>query len=159
MASPDLYWRIIKAAGAAIVELDLDLVGSAVYFCIIPSQTTGYHLATDVVKDLQWPCVQLTTEGEIEERGANGTTEKTDWTYPVRCWIADQNHAGAHDKGVVYYSARKQIMDRFDSGLFAVPEVYQMLVNPLVVFDPALPNYQHIVSGLTLRFSAEETRV
>jgi hypothetical protein len=123
-------------------------------------------------RDLFWRILQavlfvLDTEGEVRAPEDTGTKG---WIFPVRCWVADRNPKERHDRLPIYLGARKALMDLFDErplvaalddgSLAAEPvaEVVRMQVRPGLIFDPRLPNYQHLLSGMLIDVETEELR-
>jgi hypothetical protein len=100
---------------------------------------------------IKYPCVVVTCEGEQE--GVNPSTNATtDTEYPVRVFVADRLDVLDETRMSVYEKWRQQMMEAFRSQRLAgVPEVYYTSVSPKLIYDPTLPQYQHLVSGFTLR--------
>lgn len=158
MATDELYWTIKVAAGNAIVGLDLPGIGEKVYGQLIPGDKSGYQFSTGKVLDMKFPCVLLTSEGETEEF-LPGDSEGIAGRFPQRCWIADINDPGRHKDERIYLAARKTIMATFHQRKLAgCGAVRSVTVDPRVIFDPRLPNYQHIVSGMVVRFEWGQKR-
>lgn len=157
-AIDDVHWRIIGATAAVIVGLELERIEDHVYAQLVPDDTSGYNFAADRVTDVSYPFVGLTVEDEQESK-VGGSTETEEWQYPLRVWICDKLHHHDHDKMRVYMVARKRIIRALSERyLPGVNEVRNILVTPHLIIDPRLPNYQHVVSGIGVKFWTFEAR-
>lgn len=150
-AADELFWNIKLAMGAVIVALDLPGIQDRVYGQLVPNEISGYHFASEEVRDVIYPAVVLASDGELDEL-TEGESEGITGIFPQRCWIVDKTDPGMAAKEKVYLTARKTIMRKFNQQrLDGQSNVYQVIVNPMVIFDPRLPAYQHVVSGMVLR--------
>lgn len=162
---PLLFWKILQALGQTAVALNLAGIGDHVYLQIVPDNATGYSVANQQLQDVVFPAVLFSLEGDEESRATEDTGSKA-WVFPARCWVADKNPLERHDKLPVYLGARKALFDAFDeeAGVTVMQAqapplpVVNVLVVPGVIFDPRLPQYQHIVSGFGLRVETQEDR-
>jgi hypothetical protein len=149
----DLYPRIKAAAVARIVGLDLQSDD--------PSWGIGesvYSFRGPTLDNVDLPCVQLTSEGEREERLA-GTTEHVDYLWPVRVFLMDRDPGGDPGRGRWSQSWRKRILDAFaDEALPDVAEVVTCLVEPTVLYDVTALAYQLVVGSLLLKFWTRQAR-
>lgn len=158
----DLFFRILHAVAARVEALAIDGIGSHVYMQLVPDEAAGLTVAGDV-SDVVFPCVLLTLDADAETRSPEDTGTKG-WTMPVRMWIADKNPQHNHARIPLYLGARKALFDAFDeirgdaANDLGVPEIIRLTVTPEVRFDPRLPNYQHLVSGMLLTVETEEAR-
>lgn len=120
-------------------------------------QLQTYQQTLPDERTAQWPAILLTFEGEAEQMEVAAFGPEFDVIYPVRVWIVDRHPTNDQTMRPTYKQWRKQIMDRLrplttlsDSG-GDIPGVWDVQVQPLVAFDPRLPQYQYIVSGLLVR--------
>jgi hypothetical protein len=158
MASRDLFWRILQALATTAAGLKLEGIEDHVYVQVVPDETVGYSVGRKQVVDVLFPAVLFSLDTEAERRGLEDTGSKG-WIFPARCWVADKNDLHRHGKLPVYLGARKALFDAFDEQpLAGVAEAVNMLVIPAALFDPRLPNYQHIVSGFVVEVETEEER-
>lgn len=163
MAVGDLHWRIFQGVAAGIIDLDLPLItdgdGSRVFFQLVPGSVRGWSFAAGAETDVSvWPACLLTTESEIEDHPGNDDTGTRSLSYPVRVWLASKTKEAKDGPAIL--AARKQIWDLFDDAfeLDGVPELCRCVVTPTIIFDPQLPAYSHVLSGLLLRFETSEPR-
>lgn len=146
-----IHWRIKQAILNIILEMNLP--GDATFGGI--GQRVFSQLLPDEV-GLQFPCVILTTEGQAEEV-ITGDSLIQRWRFPVRVWIADRESDRKHEKEGLYMAWRRRIIERFDQkaiGSDDVPEAEGSTVVTEVIFDPRLPDYQYLISGLVVWVSA-----
>jgi len=148
--SPLSWWdQIANAAQAKIQALGL----------------AGISSKNVMVRMLPWPpvesypCVYLVEENEQETLQVS-TNLTDDKEYPVRVLFKDRADAAGYDrKRTTYNLWRQQILTAFENRrLPGVPSVYMCKVQPTVMIDPNLPQYQFVVSGMTLRFVNREVR-
>lgn len=158
MSPDDLYWKIKLAAGAVIVGLQLAGIGDRVYGQLFPNDKSGFNFKTGEMKDIVFPAVLLTSEGETEEWGRSDS-EGLAGTFPQRCWIADRVNPDNAAKEVVYLTARKTIITVFhQQKLDGCPQVRSVTVQYGVMVDPRLPSYEHLISGFLLKFEWGQPR-
>lgn len=123
-------------------------IGSNVYIQIFPDES-----------NIKFPCVLVTTEGEKETPvgGTNYTIEK--WR-PVRVIICDRmSPARRHENEPYYLDWRDTIYNTFwHQRLASVGNVSGCEITPEIVFDPKLPYFQYIVTGMVLRFYTTESK-
>jgi hypothetical protein len=155
----DVSFRIKAAVAQVIVNLNLtggQLPGSAGTIADIGSNVYSQLLPDE--SNVKFPCVLVTTEGEREEPVFGSTTAKQRWI-PFRVFIADRNSPRRHESEGYYLWWRNQIFNAFfQKKLTGVDEVCGCEINLDVIFDPKLPQYQFIVSGMVLRFFVSEVR-
>ncbi len=110
--------------------------------------------------DKTYPCLTLSSEGEREEL-LPGTTEFKHRKIPLRLWIEDR-HGGRDDaKDGQYRAWRETLIDAFHQRrplTTAVPACYWCEVQPALVYDQQLPQYQMVISGMVLWFWTREAR-
>lgn len=149
-ANDPLYWTILLAAGQAVVNLALPGIGGNVYLQMLPAET-GYNVQAGQVQDVVYPAVLLTCEGEVDEL-IDGDSESNQGIFPCRCWIADITDPNLAAKVQTYLVARKSLLNLFHYQNPGIQGVMSADVTPNVMFDPRLPQYQRIVSGMLLKF-------
>lgn len=151
MAAEDIYWRIDQAVVASIKALNLmgvsspDDIGLRVSSELFPDHT-----------DAVYPRIAVTEENEIEERIGQSSAYK-EWIRPLRLWILDKESPRMHTKKELYLKWRWLLINEFDNKkLPAVPEVAWCVAVLGVIFNQELPQYQHVVSVIGLRFRTVE---
>lgn len=135
--------RCRGAIATRIVGMNLPGLGTKVYEQIFPSEI-----------GVMYPCVILTIEGTSETKGSNDTTAADEIGYPTKVMIADRlNNAAPDHNQLPKYEAWRYAIERAFSGqlLPGVPECEYCATEPFVIADPMLPQYQHFVTGLTIR--------
>jgi hypothetical protein len=150
MPATSIHEKILDAALARIVALNLTGIGSRVYV---------YEMALDGESVVELPCVMLSLEGQAEQV-LGGTNGQDDIGYPVVCLILDvqgmRDDAALRDKRRLW---RQQIRRAFISQRLAgVTEVMVCNVTPQLIVDPQVPKYEFIVSAMLLTFVAREPR-
>jgi hypothetical protein len=157
---PALWWNMKVGVCKAIAGLALakDDVPLRVYSQVEVDDAAGYDPVRDLIVDLVFPCVLVTTAGEVEEVLA-GDTRDIEWGVPYRVFIADVNDRGRHKKESVYSTWRKGIWGLFHQArpLADIPEATSS-VQPGVIFDPNVKQYERIVSSLLVRLRIGESR-
>lgn len=155
MAAPSsLHWRIKLAVVAKIVDLDLQgdgdyRIGNKVHGQMLPDETG--------IDD--YPCVIATTEGEREKETGKESSGYCDLWLPVRLFIADRSSGRQHELEPFYMYWRDQLYNAFhQKKLEGVNEVRGCEVTMNVIFDPKLPQYQFVVSGMLLNFYTRQRR-
>ena len=130
---------IITVIQNEIIGLDLYAIGGRVFAVRWPDQ-----------KQVDFPCVFVSVEGETEQADER-VNVGTDWGYPTRVFLADNDTTNARANLTRELTWRQQIIDRFHMQQFAAdPLVYQFKVVPAVIYDPRLPQYEHVVSGMVI---------
>ncbi len=132
---------ILNAIQGVILDLNLPAIGDKVYVVRYPNEL-----------QVDFPAVFISVEGEAEqpdERMNNGT----DWEYPTRVFFARQDTSNnrAHMRQELGW--RQQLIDTFHMTtpfLNVMEDVYKCRVVPNVIYNPNLPAYQHIVSGMVI---------
>ncbi len=164
LVANEIYADIQDAAVNAVVGLDDDLIGARVYARMFPDYS-----------DVQFPCVFASVEGEMERlvpeecsTGGPGIGDDAGydvWEYPVRLWIADNTQPRAHSRRRAYLRLRRAIIGLFNFKAHPLAEttpavlaVQSARVEPEIVFDPMLPQYQHVVCGVRVFFKTAEDR-
>lgn len=151
MPTTTIHERIAEDIHQAVTNLGLlNLQGGSLagYLNTFPNETV-----------INLPCWQTTFEGEEEQIG-DATFEDNDTTYPVRILFMDRNPQPDNTNRALYLGWRKTVMDWFRQNVTLpnCPEVYDLRVRPQVIFDPRLPQYQFVVSGLEIQALAREIR-
>lgn len=111
----------------------------------------------------QFPCVLLSVEEESEEEDGETTTFESDGViYPVRILILDRVSARFEQARPVYLGWRRQILKKLRSLVISIlpntPECWKIGVRAMKIFDPRLPQYQFMVSGMTALCYTNEPR-
>lgn len=159
MALDDIHVRLIEGAAEIVTALNLSVIGGdRIYFTLYPDLTRGYSFAAGEVTDIQFPCLLLTMEDEVEDEGLNSDTGERDNRYPVRLWFADKTKD--HGSWKELLRTRKKLWLAFAdlAEMNGVPELVRCTVRRLVIVDRQLPAYQHLLSGGALTFETSEPR-
>ena len=100
-----------------------------------------------------YPCVILSVEGSAETDGPNGTFAADDEGYPVKVMIADRLGSPPDHSRLPVYEAWRYAIKRAFAGQYlpGVPESAECRVEPYLIADPMLPQYQHFASGMLIR--------
>lgn len=139
--------RIKHAVVLRLQELALEGIETRVYSQLLPDET-----------NVSWPAFFVTTEGERESEEWSTNQYIGIW-YPVRVFIADKADRTRHEKEAKYLAWRKAALDAFRTErLLNAAEVRSIKIEPEVIFDPKLQQYQHMISGFVLRCWAAMTR-
>lgn len=155
--TPDVHWRILKEVAAALVELDI--VADQVFIQAIGDRLVGWRDGSGVTDIVKFPAIVLAAEGLTEAAGPFQDSEGKSWWYPVAVGMSDKNAPTNHGKLQEYLSWREKVRERFTGGLAAVPEVQDVEVDFGFIIDPSVRQvYQHVASGLLLRFATYEPR-
>lgn len=132
---------ILDAVADVIRGLDLPIIGSRVYVVRYPNEM-----------QIDFPGVFVSIEGETEQPDER-VNEATDWDYPTRVFFADQRTSNDRARIRQELAWRQQLIDAFHMKtpfLDTLPNVYRCKVVPNVIYNPQLPAYQHIVSGMVV---------
>jgi hypothetical protein len=167
MPARDLHWRILLGIGATALALDLEGIKDHVYLQLVPDDSTGYSVAQGKDVPVVFPALLFSLDTEAE-RGAVSDTGTSGWILPIRCWVADTTNPRAHGRLPLYLGARKGLFDAFDEPAGrpklrdatgqAIEEVINVKVRPQAIFDPRLPQYQYLLSGMVIEVETEEER-
>ena len=100
-----------------------------------------------------YPCVILSVEGSTETVGNNGTFAADDKGYPVKLMVADRLGSPPDHSRLPVYEAWRYAIERAFDGQYlpGVPESAECKVEPYLIADPAMPQYQHFQSGMLIR--------
>lgn len=143
----DLHERIGQAVATIVIGVVDAQFRNQVYVGIVPLWETA-----------SFPCVFVTWGGATEEQDMDfeGNQDK----YPVHVLICDRGDLHDQTNRKEYLSWRKTLMDTFRPLEFyeGVPEVWNVEVQPDIVFDPELPAYQHVVTGFMVKSSTWDSR-
>lgn len=161
---PELAWYVKRSLRSLIVALNLPEIGDRVYTQIYPEDTVAVGPDEGQNVMIAMPAVILSTEGEIEQ-DAGGDTGNTAWWLPVRVFIVDMLKLRRHTNERIYLRNRKRLIDATHQQLLSVffeqsdvEKQYPMEVVPQVIFDPAMPQYNHVICGILVRVLVEEPR-
>lgn len=108
----------------------------------------------------KFPCVIISDEDEQETVGVS-TNLTEDIAYPIRVFIADRQGVPFDVMVPTYLLWRERIMSAFRSQRLATVAAVMAnaSVQPHVAISAEMAaKYQHVVSGMTLRFVARQTR-
>lgn len=145
----DIAKRINAEVVLALV--DLDLQGD------VPARNIGdrvYSLTWPDNRDVKFPCLMV-FQREPESR-LYGDSAGDVWEFPLVVAVCDQGDLKHTLKGL-YLTWRWALIEAFqNASLPAVTEVCKrgIVVQPDVVFDERLPQYQHIETGVVIRVRA-----
>jgi hypothetical protein len=108
---------------------------------------------------VQYPCIVISEEDE-QEQLRPATNLRDDIEYPVRVFILDRQSRQFDRNLPTYLLWRERIMSSFRYQRLAnVPEIWNCSIQPQLVIDEAVQQkYQHVVSGMVLRFLSREGR-
>jgi hypothetical protein len=102
--------------------------------------------------NITFPCILVTTEGE-KETPVGGTNFTGEFWFPVRVIICDRASTRRNENEPYYFYWREQIyMNFWHQKILGLSEICGCEIDTEVIFDPRLPFFQYIVSGLLLRF-------
>lgn len=107
-----------------------------------------------------FPCLVLSRFGEKEEY-IGGTSLYKEWYLYSKLFIADKVGAGQREKVDLYAVWRAAIIDLFDDkpkSVFNVSACNGVKVIPNVAIDLKAAQYQHLISGVRLRYRVAEAR-
>ena len=132
---------------AVIKSLNLEQIGDRVLGQIFPDDT-----------EFKYPCVSVHVAGLSETEGP-GLNMLDDITYPARIMFYDV-HAKTDHRPLPKYERWRQAVARSfrNQHVPGVTPSIQIKVEPLLIADLELPQYQHYAGGLLLRCSVREPR-
>lgn len=159
MATTAVNERLILACKSLIVSLlpDTDLFPDL-------ATTSVVDQIVENVKPIGFPAILVTIEGVLERYEARDTETYDAVTRPVVIAIVDSNDQDYVEPRGKYLLWRQSLIRAFRKTLSlsairdTVPEAVKCDVDPKVVVDLALPNYQFYKSGFTLNYRCIEPR-
>ena len=100
-----------------------------------------------------YPCVVLSVDGATETDGPNGTWAADDRGFPVKVQICDRNGVPPDHRMLPTYESWRYAIERAFAGQYlpGVPESGSCTIEPYLIADPAMPQYQFFVSGMLVR--------
>ena len=100
-----------------------------------------------------YPCVIVSAYSATETDGPNGTWAADDKGYPVNVQISDRNGTPPDHRKLPAYELWRFGIERAFAGQFlpGVPESASCTVEPFLIVDPNLAQFQHFVSAVTIR--------
>lgn len=157
LANQSVYQSIRAAVQAKIQTLNLP--GNAQTRLQAVTSDRVYLQGITSERLVMFPAVIVSEEDE-QENVSNATNMREDIEYPVRVFIANREDARFFDQNVATYLFwRERIRRAFEyQRLLGVASVWTCTVQPHLVIDSSLQKYQHVVSGMTLRFKSREPR-
>lgn len=125
-------------------------------------RTVPVHQRTipNVVSDTL-PTIFISFEGEAEQV-QDAAFGEYDVIYPFHVWIVDRRAENDDTLRTTYQRWRKQIidklqpLDRLTDSAGEIRGVWDVQVSPFMAFDPQLPKYQYLASGLSVRVFTRE---
>lgn len=124
----------------------------------IPPAARVYEQAYPDEVNVKYPCILVTVEG-VGETADQGLSTRDDIGRPVRVGIADRWDRREHTK-LPDWEYWRQCIDRCfrEQQLAGVPESKICHIEPYVIIDPNMSQYEHMVSGLVVRAVCREPR-
>lgn len=123
-----------------------------------PPAANIYQLMWPDGANVKFPAILLTMDG-VQETEEPILSTLDDVGYPVRVMFADRTSKNDHSKLPLYELWRLYGMNCFRNlRVLGVPESKICRIEELVIIDPNLPQYQHVVSGFTVRCICRQPR-
>lgn len=143
--SPDIWWRIDQGAVAVVNGLELEDVKHV---------SSQIYPGVQGLTNAQFPAVVI-SQDNLVPRLLGRTSAAEEWRYPVRIWLLDMEPSNA--KKQMYLTLLRTLAGAFSGKRLAgVSEVQFCEVDYEVAFDPRLPQYRHVVTGMVLWFRTKE---
>lgn len=166
--SPPTYGPV-SAAVLAVFEAMRNAVQAKIQTLSLPGDPqsnllpiTGervYKQMEQLAHLVQYPCVVILEEDE-QETVTPATNARDDIGYPVRVLLMDRSGKLFDKRLPTYLLWRQRIMRAFEEQrLPGVASIWTCHVQPLLVVDTRTRQmYEHLVSGMVLRFVSRELR-
>lgn len=149
-----LISRCVDALAARLAGLTMT-TGSGVS---VPNERIYKRIVPEPDATVEFPCILLTHEGNRESQDGT-TTGKDDIGYPVNVLVCDRHGADFVTKRKTWMKWRQQVFRALrNQRLAGVTESLIVRMEPLTMFDPKLPSYQHVILGFVARCVCRETR-
>jgi hypothetical protein len=124
----------------------------------IPPASRVYEQSFPDPQNVAFPCVLVTVDG-VSETDESGLSTRDDVGRPVKVQIADRRSKSDHAKLPDYELWRQAIERCFrNQQLAGVPESKICRIEPYVILDANLPQFEYMVSGLVVRAVCREPR-
>lgn len=124
----------------------------------IPPAARVYEQSFPDPQNVAFPCVLVTVDG-VSETDESGLSTADDVGRPVKVQIADRRSKSDHAKLPDYELWRQSIERCFrNQQLAGVPESKICRIEPYVILDPNLPQFEYMVSGIVVRAVCRERR-
>ena len=124
----------------------------------IPPAERVYEQMIPDESNVSFPCVLVTVDG-VQESQETGLSTVDDIGRPVKVAIADRGGKREAQKLAEYEYWRQSIDRCFRSQQLAgIPESVICRIEPNLIIDPNLPQYDYIVTGLVVRAVCREPR-
>lgn len=124
----------------------------------IPPAARVYEQIIPDPENASFPCVMLTVDG-VSETDEPGLSTRDDIGRPVKVMIADRCNERDHTKLDLYEYWRQSIDRCFrNQQLAGIPESKYCKIEPYIIIDLNMPQYQYMVSGLVVRAICREPR-
>ncbi len=124
----------------------------------IPPAARVYEQSFPDPGNVSFPCVLVTVDG-VEETSEQTFSQRDDFGRPVKVQIADRFSKGDHERLASYEFWREKITRCFvNQQLAGVPESVYCKIEPYVILDPNLPQFEYMVSGFVVRCVCREPR-
>jgi len=154
-ATDALAARCVDAVAARLAGLSMAALNGSVS---IPNDRIYKRTVAAPDGTMAYPCIVLSHEGQRESQEGT-TTGKDDIGYPVNVWVLDRDDASREARRKGWLKWRQQVFRSLrNQRLAGVTEVLTVKVEPGMVFDPKLPDYQIVVLGFVVRVLCRELR-
>lgn len=133
-------------------------IASTIRLLPIPPAANVYEQAYPDAGNVTFPCTLVSVDG-VQESDEQGLSTRDDVGRPVKIQIADRANKHDHSKLPLWESWRQAIERCFrNQQLAGVPESKICRIEPYQIIDPALPQFEWMVSGLVVRCVTREPR-
>lgn len=171
--TPGLWWAYLTSDGvfsglyyfsatdglAAVATRCRWSVRDTIRLLSIPPAARVYEQAFPDPSDVEFPCTLVTVDG-VQETEETGLSTRDDRGRPIKIQIADRADRREVIKRLPEYEFWRQSIERcfINQRLAGVPESIKCKIEPYVIIDPSMPQYEYMVSGLVVRAICREPR-
>lgn len=154
-ATDALASRCVDAVAARLAGLTMAAGSGSVS---IPNERIYKRTFAAPDGSFAYPCILLCHEGQRESQEGT-TTGKDDIAYPINVLVLDRDDASREARRKGWFKWRQQVFRALrNQRLAGVTEVLTVKVEPSVIVDPKLNDFQVVVLGFTLRVVCRELR-
>lgn len=122
----------------------------------IPPAQRVYEQQWPDPSNVSFPCTLVTVDG-VQETEETGISTRWDRGRPVKVMLADRQSHRDPAKLALYEFWREKVERAFVRQRVAgVPESVQCRIEPYVILDPNLPQFEYMVTGLVVRVICRE---
>lgn len=151
------YFKVTDGQDAVATRIRAGVVAT-MKLVPIPCCVNIYEQMFPDESNVSYPCIVCTVDG-VQETDESSLSTVDDFGRPVKVLIADRVDKYDHEQLPNYENWRQALIRCFvNQQIPGVPESVRCKIEPYVIIDPNLPQFQHMVSGFVIRAVTREPR-